>query len=651
MLTRTKKWDWVLAAILVAGLALRLWGINFGLPFLYHPDEPMPVTSALRILHTGNLDPGFFIWPSLLVYLNAVVYFGYFVFGFLNGSFSTPANLSYLDFEGVAIGKAPLPEIILLGRILSAIFGVASIFLVYLICREMQASKAVGWFAALLFAVEPIGVKNSQFIRPDVIAIFFALIAFYFSLEILKNPNIKNYTLAGIGAGLAASTKYPLGLVCISILVAHIIVFRWRALLQPKIYVSALASLAAFSLTTPFAILHFPEFIREGISRDVRVYQSGISLGTSSSAEWYLALLWSNVGWVLLFALGELFLLLFNRDNKGFLVASFLIPYLVLINSFVVHFDNTILPALPFLCVLAALFIARLYNFGLRWQAARRSWMSAAFGVATIFLALPLFSATVANDRRISAVDGRETARRWIEANLPAGSRIALEPYSPYLDRNKFMIASFSGIPEHTADWYVSNGFEFLVFSQAAYGRLLVDPDYFGSIINRYNAFFTRFSRIALFDDNGYEVLIFKTDAKLPAHRVGARFGDYGEVIELVGYDETAWRSGEPLRITLFWRAASSKREPLELETRLIGENDKLIASVRNDLFLGKGWMPGMFSIEWMVPVPDNIPRGSYRLEVNVVQTRFDYQPAALNWADGKIQDVILGPFILVADQ
>jgi 4-amino-4-deoxy-L-arabinose transferase-like glycosyltransferase len=647
LLARAKKWDWVLAAILVSGSALRLWGINFGLPFLYHPDEPTAVTSALRILHTGNLDPGFFFWPSLLVYLNAVLYFGYFVIGFLKGSFSTPADLPYLDFEGVAIGKAPLPELILLGRVLSATFGVASIFLVYLICHEMQVSKPVGWLAAALFAVEPISVMNSQFIRPDVIAIFFALVAFYFSLQILKNPSIKNYALAGISCGLAASTKYPLGLICVSILAAHAIRFRWRVLLQPEIYISALASLAAFSLTTPFAILHFSQFIREGILRDVNLYRSAISLGASTSAEWYLALLWSNIGWVLPLALGELFLLLLRRDNKALLMASFLIPYLVLINSFALHFDNTILPALPFLCVLAALFIARLYDFGMRWQPAKEKWMTAGFAAAAILLVLPLSSATVANDQRISSPDGRETARRWIEANLPAGSRIALEPYSPYLDRNKFMIASFRGIPEHTADWYDSNGFEFLVFSQLAFGRLSLDPVYFAPMISRYNAFFTRFSQIARFDDGGYKVLVFKTDAKLPAHRVGARFGDYGDIIELVGYDETVWRSGEPLRVTLFWRAVSSKRQALELETRLIGENDRQIASVRNDLFLGKGWMPEMFPTDWTVPVPDNIPPGSYRLEVNVVQARFDYRPPALTWADEKIADVTLGPFVL----
>ena len=32
-----------LAAVLLGALALRLWGIDYGLPYAYHPDEPFMI--------------------------------------------------------------------------------------------------------------------------------------------------------------------------------------------------------------------------------------------------------------------------------------------------------------------------------------------------------------------------------------------------------------------------------------------------------------------------------------------------------------------------------------------------------------------------------------------------------------------------------
>jgi hypothetical protein len=105
---------WLISAILILGLSLRLWGINFGLPFMDHPDEGVPVRIALRFLQTGNLNPEFFHWPSLLFHLNALVYGAFYLGGWLTGRFTRPTDLGYPDYEMMAVGRANLPEIFLL---------------------------------------------------------------------------------------------------------------------------------------------------------------------------------------------------------------------------------------------------------------------------------------------------------------------------------------------------------------------------------------------------------------------------------------------------------------------------------------------------------------------------------------------------------
>ena len=60
-----------LAAIVLMGLALRLWGIDFGLSNLYcRPDETTLVHRALAI-GAGDLNPHFFNYLSLQFYLLA----------------------------------------------------------------------------------------------------------------------------------------------------------------------------------------------------------------------------------------------------------------------------------------------------------------------------------------------------------------------------------------------------------------------------------------------------------------------------------------------------------------------------------------------------------------------------------------------------
>src|SRR5712691_5295131 len=62
-----------LAALLGGAAALRLVGIQYGLPFgnLLNPDEQLIVPRAWKIVHGGGGDPHWFDYPSLLMYVNA----------------------------------------------------------------------------------------------------------------------------------------------------------------------------------------------------------------------------------------------------------------------------------------------------------------------------------------------------------------------------------------------------------------------------------------------------------------------------------------------------------------------------------------------------------------------------------------------------
>jgi hypothetical protein len=64
----------LLVAILALGTYLRLHGISFGLPDKFRPDEEYNVSRAVGF-QTGNLNPAFFVYPTLYMYVLGVVYF------------------------------------------------------------------------------------------------------------------------------------------------------------------------------------------------------------------------------------------------------------------------------------------------------------------------------------------------------------------------------------------------------------------------------------------------------------------------------------------------------------------------------------------------------------------------------------------------
>ncbi|HEX2125660.1 MAG TPA: hypothetical protein VHF45_03780, partial [Thermoleophilaceae bacterium] len=59
----------VLALILAAGLALRVWNIDYGLPFVYSIDEASHFTSRAVAMFWQDLDPGYYQNPATYTYL------------------------------------------------------------------------------------------------------------------------------------------------------------------------------------------------------------------------------------------------------------------------------------------------------------------------------------------------------------------------------------------------------------------------------------------------------------------------------------------------------------------------------------------------------------------------------------------------------
>jgi 4-amino-4-deoxy-L-arabinose transferase-like glycosyltransferase len=358
-----------------------------------------------------------------------------------------------------------------------------------------------------MMAISPTNVYFSHFIRSDTFMVSFALLSLWASIRVFQQGATRHYVLAGIAAGLAASSKYPGALIVLSIVSAHVLRCGLQGLRDRRLYLALALSGAAFLVTTPFALLDHRTFLADMLS-EVHHYSTGHPGMEGNSVGWYLAYLWRVEGILPFLALLEILRGILRHVRRTIFLSVFPMGYFSFISIFAVRNGQALLPLLPFVFLLALSLLLSLA----RWANARRSTVRtlalAAVGLLVLAsLGLPLVRA-VEVDRRLTTADSRETARVWIDQNLPEGARIALESYAPYVDPGRFSVRGFPSLIDHTPDWYAASGFEYLVFSEGMFARFYNDPGRYPDQVARYEGLFQAFDMVKVFTDGGYEVRI-----------------------------------------------------------------------------------------------------------------------------------------------
>src|SRR5438045_8194278 len=110
-----------LGCVLAFALALRLWGISFGLPYTFHPDELRDVGEALR-LAGGQTDALSFGNPALYQYILVGVFW------------------AIVGQERLA--DADSSVLYLAARITSAVLGSLTVLAVYWMARQVRGPRA-----------------------------------------------------------------------------------------------------------------------------------------------------------------------------------------------------------------------------------------------------------------------------------------------------------------------------------------------------------------------------------------------------------------------------------------------------------------------------------------------------------------------------
>jgi len=500
----------LIGIILLTALSVRLWGVNYDLPYIYHPDEPGYIAISQNIFKTGDLNPHFFNYPSLFFYINALAYIPYYLLGKLIGVFNTPNDILPPISLAMGVTQAPMPTTVLLGRIVTISFGVGTVGLTYFVGKQITGRTAVGVLSSLMVAIAPTNVWHSRLITPDTFVTFFSLASFLASILVYQQGKTWQYVVAGVCVGLTASSKYNGGLIVLPLLLAHFLHYGKAAFKQPKLYLALLFCGVGFLTTTPYAVLDSAKFLTD-LRFEAQHYSTGHAGMEGNSLEWYLNYMWNTGGGLYLLAVLGILYGSILRPKETSLLVIFPLVYFAFISSFVVRNDRTFLPLTPFLFVLAAWFLIIVLDKSRKFQneSLRKLFLTVFASLAIAVLAHPI-SKTIADTQRLTTVNSRETARIWIDNNLPPGAKIAIESYSPFVNPSKFSVQGFGRMIDHEPEWYIQQNFDYLVFSQGMYGRFYREPERYRNEISQYENLFRRFKLEMIFTDGGYEVRVYR---------------------------------------------------------------------------------------------------------------------------------------------
>ena len=488
----TKK-DWISLGIITAiALALRLWGIRFGLPYTYHIDEPFFISGALN-LGTGIVGKQDAV-PGLVNILFGE-YGTFYVVGRMLKLFS-----SLSSFE--QFYRSDPTAFYLLGRLTSALLGALTTLTVFGLGKQIFDHR-VGLVGAVLLAGAFLHVRDSHYAVPDVTATFLVATSVLAAVMTLK----KNSTLyllisAGLG-GIALATKWTMWPVVVP---SGLAVYYLAQQRTPERTVGnwlRLAILAGLMFLISFGLFSFEIFVNPTAYLDyarteiANGAQGGFSIWQVDNLPgwiFYLKTLGYGTGWALLaFATGGavgLIVAAFRR-RESTLITFLVFPlvYLLFMGSTRHYFARYALPLIPFLALSAAWAADRL---AVRLSA-KPTGQSAALAGLTLLMVIQPLVYSLRYDQLMTRVDTRTQAKQWIEANLPVGAKIAIDWYyhtpllaSPSLDipipnsKRAYNVIEpgFMGLyRDGPAGQYRDEGYDYLIASSYLYNVSLINQE------------------------------------------------------------------------------------------------------------------------------------------------------------------------------
>ncbi len=514
----------LLIIILILSTVLRLWGIKFGLPHIYYIDSTKIVKRskliANNIIHKKwDIDPRFYQYPTLLTNLLAIEYVIYGLgYGFITSktgkykSMKEAIDVLFREANPAYVYDPYPPVFYLLARLNNAVAGILTVLLCFFLAKlAFENDERAGLLAAFFLCVMFIHTKHSKYPMPDSVLALWTVFAMIYVIKIILRGNLKDYILSGLFIGLGTSTKYltvfltaPFMLNAAynfwqnrtdKILIKRVIIFTLIGLIMIPI---------GFLAGTPMFLARYREFTGRAIGehKGLGSSKTGGKYGNTQTCffdyffnkvpSWFEPYtynsLWGAMGiplliLVLLAFIYFIFMGIGTGTKNKIIYWDFIlfitIVYFYLSGKGKNRIMRYFVVAVPFYAVIAGKFLADIANkIPFEWFRARKGIF---IGIAAIIIAMPTTMRTIRYNHLMTHTNNRVIAGRWIESNIPQGSKIWMPIlYPPCVSREKYEIYFYRGQAKTAGSVVPFNvlkaqGFDYVILSSYDYGMAYSD--------------------------------------------------------------------------------------------------------------------------------------------------------------------------------
>jgi hypothetical protein len=411
-------------AVFAVALALRVYGLRYGLPAVYNPDEVAIMSRALAF-GKGDLNPHNFLYPSFYFYalfawegLTALL-------AVATRSVATVGSFQrefFLDPTRVFVA----------GRMLTALLGAGTVVATGVLGSRVTSisGRLAGLLGALLLAVAPLHVLNSHYVKHDVPVTFLIVLA-YLAYERLWNRDVPpkggSYRstqgpllIAAAITGVAFSTHYYAIFLAIPLAWSAAQGARDRGDAIRRIAIAAVVSGVVFFLLSPFILVEPGTALRDiRANREIVVDRAVGNLGYLASAARYGSmLLFETAGPITpLLAVIGLGVALRRDPKRTVWLVAFPVAFLLFIAS-TFPASRYLVPIVPFLAIFAAIALAEIWS---KQRLVAQLLFVAAFTAAGV--------ESLKIDAFIRQADTRTLALDYIRTAIPSGATILTQPY------------------------------------------------------------------------------------------------------------------------------------------------------------------------------------------------------------------------------